>query len=101
MDDPNAPKGTFTHWLVYDIPTDGSNLAVTQDKTLRNGFGRSGYGSPCPPPGGAAHRYIFMRYVVDVPSLGLRGDSRQDLEDALTTHTLGTAPLMGRYQRSA
>jgi Raf kinase inhibitor-like YbhB/YbcL family protein len=40
MDDPDAPKGTFTHWLVYDIPTDGSDLAVTQGKTLRNGFGR-------------------------------------------------------------
>ena len=100
MDDPDAPKGTFTHWLLYDIPTDGNDLAVAQGKTLRNGFGRSGYGGPCPPPGDAAHRYVLTVYAVDVPSLGLRGDSRQDLEEALNTHTLGTARLMGRYQRA-
>jgi Raf kinase inhibitor-like YbhB/YbcL family protein len=100
MDDPDAPKGTFTHWLAYDIPTDGSDLAMTQGKTLRNGFGRTGYGGPCPPPGDAAHRYIFTLYAVDVPSLGVRGDSRQDLEDALKTHTLGTTQLTGRYQRA-
>jgi Raf kinase inhibitor-like YbhB/YbcL family protein len=100
MDDPDAPKGTFTHWLAYDIPANGKDLAVTQGKTLRNGFGRAGYGGPCPPPGHGIHRYFFTVYAVDVPSLGLRGDSRQDLEDALKTHALGTARLMGKYERA-
>jgi Raf kinase inhibitor-like YbhB/YbcL family protein len=100
MDDPDAPKGTFTHWLAYDIPANGKDLAVTQGKTLRNGFGRAGYGGPCPPPGHGTHRYFFNVYAVDVPSLGLRGDSRQDLEDALKTHALATARLMGKYERA-
>jgi phosphatidylethanolamine-binding protein (PEBP) family uncharacterized protein len=99
----DVPEGTRSFALImlaYDIPTDGSDLAMTQGKTLRNGFGRTGYGGPCPPPGDAAHRYIFTLYAVDVPSLGVRGDSRQDLEDALKTHTLGTTQLTGRYQRA-
>ena len=99
MDDPDAPNGTFTHWLVYDIPTNGASLAVEQGKTLRNGFGRAGYGGPCPPPGHGVHRYNFTVYAADVPSLGLQGKSRQDLEDALRAHTLATATLMGRYER--
>lgn len=100
MDDPDAPNGTFTHWLAYDIPHNVGDLAASQGKTLRNSFGRSGYGGPCPPPGHGAHRYFFTVYAVDVPSLGLKGKSRQDLEDALNAHTLGTARLMGRYERS-
>jgi Raf kinase inhibitor-like YbhB/YbcL family protein len=100
MDDPDAPNGVFTHWLVYDIPANGDDLAVAQGKTLPNSFGRAGYGGPCPPVGHGPHRYFFNVYAVDVPSLGLKGDSRQDLEEALKTHTLGTARLMGRYERA-
>jgi Raf kinase inhibitor-like YbhB/YbcL family protein len=100
MDDPDAPKGTFTHWLAYDIPANGNDLAVNQGKSLQNSFGRSGYGGPCPPPGHGTHRYFFTVYAVDVPSLGLKGDSRQDLENALKTHTLGTARVMGTYERT-
>ena len=99
MDDPDAPKGTFTHWLAYDIPADGAELQAGDAKTLRNSFGRSGYGGPCPPQGHGPHRYFFTVYAVDVPSLGVRGDSREDLEDALRTHTIATAQLMGRYER--
>ena len=100
MDDPDAPKGTFTHWLAYDIPVNGADLAVDQGKELRNSFGNMGYGGPCPPPGHGPHRYFFTIHAVDVPSLGIQGDSRQDLEDALKTHTLGTARIMGRYERT-
>jgi Raf kinase inhibitor-like YbhB/YbcL family protein len=100
MDDPDAPKGVFTHWVVYDIPADGGALAVAQGNSLDNSFGRSGYGGPCPPAGHGPHRYIFTVYAVDVPSLGLKGGGRQDLEAALKTHTLGTARLMGRYERA-
>ena len=100
MDDPDAPKGTFTHWLAYDVPAGSGELRVMEGKTLRNSFGRSGYGGPCPPPGHGPHRYFFTVYAVDVPALTLRGHTRTDLEDALKPHTLGTARLMGRYERS-
>jgi len=100
VDDPDAPRGTFTHWVAYDIPADGGDLQAERGKTLQNSFGESGYGGPCPPPGDRAHHYNFTVYAVDVPSLGLRGDSRQALEDALRTHTLATARLTGEYQRT-
>jgi Raf kinase inhibitor-like YbhB/YbcL family protein len=99
MDDPDAPNGTFTHWLAYDMPASAGTLDTKNAATLKNSFGRKGYGGPCPPPGHGVHRYNFTVYAVDVPSLGLKGDSRQDLEDALRTHTLATAKLMGRYER--
>jgi len=100
MDDPDAPKGTFTHWLAYDIPGGGNTLHATAGKTLENDFGRTGYGGPCPPPGHGPHRYYFTVYAVDVPSLDVRGRSRSDLEAALDGHTLGKARLMGRYERA-
>jgi Raf kinase inhibitor-like YbhB/YbcL family protein len=100
MDDPDAPKCTFTHWLAYDIPSDGNALRPTAGKTLKNDFGRTGYGGPCPPPGHGPHRYYFSVYAVDVPSLDVRGRSRSDLEAALEGHTLGKARFMGRYERA-
>jgi Raf kinase inhibitor-like YbhB/YbcL family protein len=100
MDDPDAPKGTFTHWLAYDIPANKKELQATAGKTLRNSFGRTGYGGPCPPAGHGSHRYYFTVYAVDVPSLELPGESRDDLEAALKGHTLGKARLMGKYERA-
>lgn len=100
VDDPDAPKGTFTHWLAYDVPADENTLRVTAGKTLKNDFGKKGYGGPCPPPGHGSHRYYFTVYAVDVPALEVPGDSREDLEAALRGHTLGTARLMGRYERA-
>ena len=100
MDDPDAPKGTFTHWLAYDIPADGNTLHATAGKTLDNGFGHRGYGGPCPPAGHGSHRYNFTVYAVDVPALDVSGDSREDLEAALKGHTLAKARIMGRYERA-
>lgn len=100
MDDPDAPTGTFTHWLAYDIPADKTELKTTAGKTLRNSFGRQGYGGPCPPPGHGAHRYYFTVYAVDVPSLDVRGEGRDDLEAALKRHTLAKARLTGKYERA-
>jgi Raf kinase inhibitor-like YbhB/YbcL family protein len=99
VDDPDAPKGAFTHWLAYDIPARSNPLQVDAGKTLRNGFGREGYGGPCPPPGHGPHRYFFKVYALDVPSLALAGETKQDLERALETHALASAQLMGRYER--
>jgi Raf kinase inhibitor-like YbhB/YbcL family protein len=100
VDDPDAPKGTFTHWLTYDIPAEGNSLRATAGKALKNDFGKKGYGGPCPPTGHGEHRYFFTVYAVDVPSLDVHGDSRADLEAALESHTLAKARLMGRYERT-
>jgi Raf kinase inhibitor-like YbhB/YbcL family protein len=100
MEDPDAPKGTFTHWLAYDIPANATDLQVDKGKTLRNSFGRDGYGGPCPPSGHGPHRYFFKVYAVDAPTLPLAGETRQALEKALETHALGRAELMGRYERA-
>jgi Raf kinase inhibitor-like YbhB/YbcL family protein len=100
MEDPDAPKGMFTHWLAYDIPAGKTDLQVDAGKTLRNSFGREGYGGPCPPPGHGPHRYLFKVYAVDEPSLALAGETKQDLQKALETHTIASAELMGRYERA-
>jgi Raf kinase inhibitor-like YbhB/YbcL family protein len=100
MDDPDAPTGTFTHWLAYDIPAETTELKATAGKTLKNGFGRAGYGGPCPPPGHGSHRYYFTVYALDVPTLDVPGDTREDLEAAIAGHTLAKARIMGRYERA-
>jgi Raf kinase inhibitor-like YbhB/YbcL family protein len=99
MDDPDAPRGTFTHWIAYDIAADASELVVNGGKTMPNDFGRKGYGGPCPPNADGPHRNVFTVFAVDVPSLQVRGNGRRDLENALGGHTLGTARLVGRYKR--
>jgi Raf kinase inhibitor-like YbhB/YbcL family protein len=99
VDDPDAPGGTFTHWLVVDIPATARELGARPlGRALGNDFGRPEYGGPCPPPG-RAHRYVFTLFAVDVAALSLAGESRESLERALTGHTLATARLTGRYQR--
>ena len=102
VDDPDAPKGTFVHWLAYDIPVPANEAELSADRgtTLRNGFGRQGYGGPCPPPGDDPHRYHFTLYAVDVERLEVTSDNRKDLEQALSGHTLATTRLTGRYARA-
>jgi Raf kinase inhibitor-like YbhB/YbcL family protein len=105
VDDPDAPAGTFTHWVVFDIPADRGDLpSGTRSDAIglsgRNSRGDLGYMGPCPPSG--THRYFFRLSAVDVATLGLMaGASRQQVEEAVTAHTLATAELMGRYGRSA
>jgi len=102
MDDPDAPHGTFTHWVLYDIPATTTELTEqSPGKALRNDFGRPGYGGPCPPVGHGPHRYFFTLYAVDVPSLTLKGRTRKALERVLQARTLATARLMGRYERKS
>jgi Raf kinase inhibitor-like YbhB/YbcL family protein len=99
MDDPDAPRGTFTHWLAYDVRTRGSQLDPGSGKTLPNGFGSEGYGGPCPPHGDRPHHYSLSVYALDVPSLALSGATRQDLEKALQIHTLARAEVTATYSR--
>jgi Raf kinase inhibitor-like YbhB/YbcL family protein len=100
VEDPDAPSGRFTHWVLYDIPPEAREWPGTWNgKTIRNGFGRSGYGGPCPPPGDGPHRYVFTLHAVDVRHLELAGTHVDDLRAALATHTLATGRLIGRYER--
>jgi Raf kinase inhibitor-like YbhB/YbcL family protein len=102
MDDPDAPRGTFTHWVLYDIPATTTGLTTdAEGKTLPNGFGRSGYGGPCPPRGHGPHRYFFALHALDVPILAVEGKTREAFDRALRAHILATAQLIGRYQRQA
>jgi Raf kinase inhibitor-like YbhB/YbcL family protein len=105
MDDPDAPAGTWNHWLLYDLPASVRVLpqgyrpgALGVSGT--NDFGKTGYGGPCPPRGHGSHRYFFRLYAVDVPSLGLKaGVKRAELDQALKGHILAETGYMGRYER--
>src|SRR5947209_16672339 len=102
VDDPDAPKGTFTHWLLFnvdpktrDIKEDCVPVMATQG---RNDFGEVQYGGPKPPSG--EHRYFFKAYALDAVLPLPRGSARAELEKAMTGHVLDEAKLMGRYARS-
>jgi len=103
VDDPDAPGGTFTHWVLADIPGDARKLDEGDSGAGvagRNDFGNAGYGGPCPPPGHGKHRYYFKLYALDQESLDVkRGAARADVERALDGHILGEAQLMGTFER--
>lgn len=102
MDDPDAPRGVWDHWVVYDVPAPGESLTIPAGVASlgtagRNSWGRSGYGGPCPPSG--IHRYFFTAYALDT-ALGLPpGAPKGDVLGALDGHVLAEATLMGRYGR--
>jgi Raf kinase inhibitor-like YbhB/YbcL family protein len=106
-DDPDAPVGTWVHWVLYNLPASARSLPQNfpksekgQDGTLqgRNDFGKIGYGGPCPPPG-KPHRYFFKLYALD-SQLDLKpGASKKEVERALQSHILAQAETMGRFSR--
>lgn len=106
-EDPDAPMGTWVHWVVYDIAlgfsgfTEGvptSEVTPNGAKQGKNNFGRIGYGGPCPPPGGP-HRYFFKLYALDIePGLPV-GATKDDLLRAIEGHVVAECRLMGRYER--
>ena len=103
--DPAAPKMTWVHWILYNIPPDAAGLpeaVIPRDlpsgtREGRNDWNRTGYGGPCPPIG--RHRYFHKLYALDcvLPELGLPGKS--ELEQAMAGHVLSEVQLMGTYQR--
>ncbi len=107
VDDPDAPFGTFVHWVVYNIPISVKKLerGIEREKTFSNGvtqgvndFGRIGYDGPCPPPG-RPHRYYFKLYALD-ENLNLSPSLRKkDLLRKIEGHILAIAEIMGYYQR--
>lgn len=107
-DDPDAPVGTWVHWVIYDIPPALSGLPegvppseITPQGAKQgvNDFRRTGYGGPCPPLGGP-HRYFFKLYALDIAPGLPPGASKTDLLRVMEGHILGEGALMGRYQRS-
>ena len=107
MDDPDAPGGVFTHWVIFNLPVDSRELAeaVPRDNQLENkalqgrtDFGRVGYGGPCPPTG-PAHHYLFSLYALDRPLDLNAGSSKKQVLDAMQGHILAQGQLTGIYQR--
>jgi len=99
-DDPDAPGGLFTHWLVWNIPAQTNSIAEgSAPKGVHgtNDFGKSGYKGPCPPPG--THRYSFKIYALD-RELDLRsGAKRSQVDAAMKGHVVVQGELVGRYSR--
>lgn len=105
-DDPDAPMGTWVHWVLFNLPADTRNLpeAVPPDKELPSGarqgtndFRKIGYGGPCPPSG--THRYYFKLYALDTLLELPAGISKAQLLKAMEGHVLAEGQLMGRYSR--
>jgi Raf kinase inhibitor-like YbhB/YbcL family protein len=101
VDDPDAPAGTFTHWLGWGLDPGAQGLDEGEAAPVegRNDFGTSGYRGPCPPPGHGRHRYFCRLCALDFDP-GLRsGAGKRELERALEGHTLAVAELIGTYER--
>jgi Raf kinase inhibitor-like YbhB/YbcL family protein len=99
MDDPDAPAGTWDHWILFDISPDLAGLAQGASAGTEgyNSWKQVGYRGPCPP--GGTHRYVFKLVALDI-TLGLpAGTTKGALEAAMPGHILGQAELMGRYSR--
>ena len=105
-DDPDAPVGTWVHWVLFNIPATVNELpqGVKSDKVLDNGakhgindFRKLGYGGPCPP--GGTHRYYFKIYALDTELTQEPGLTKADLLKAMKGHILAEGQLMGRYKR--
>ena len=106
-EDPDAPRGTFTHWVAFNLPAESRELAegVPGEETLPNGttqgtndFGKVGYGGPKPPPG-KPHHYFFKLYALDQPVELRPGATKAQLLAAVKGHVLGEAQVMGTFAR--
>ncbi len=107
VEDPDAPHGTFDHWVVYNMPGAETGLreAIPASDRLENGalqgrnsFGKIGYGGPCPP--GGTHRYFFRLFALDTALLDIPTEAiKERVVDAMRPHILAEAQLMGRYSR--
>lgn len=107
-EDPDAPRGTFTHWVLWNLPIDATSLAedVPNKEILENGvmqglndFEGLGYNGPCPPLGHGTHRYFFRLYALD-RTLNLEPNATKDeLLQVMQGHILAQGALMGTYNR--
>lgn len=101
MDDPDAPAGTFVHWVAWNIHRDTKKIEKDSKAGVegRGTSGRTGYHGPCPPPGHGPHRYFFRLYALDTELSLEEGAERMDLENAMEGHIIAEAELMGTYER--
>jgi len=111
VDDPDAPGQTFTHWVLVNLPPTQTQLVRDVDLQHHlgtaepapvegaNGFGGTGYGGPCPPPGDGPHRYFFRLYALDTVLDVGPGASKQQVTDAMNGHVLAETDYMGTYER--
>lgn len=103
MDDPDAPMGTWDHWIVFNIPAETKEFSEnikslpSGTKVGTNSWGRSDYGGPCPPD--REHRYDFKLFALDKTLDLPTGASKHDVLKAMKGHVLGETELMGRYDR--
>jgi Raf kinase inhibitor-like YbhB/YbcL family protein len=103
--DPSAPRRTWVHWVLYDVPASASGLAEAVapaklpagTKEGKNDWGRTGWGGPCPPIG--RHRYFFKLYALDSELGDLGAPAKADLEKAMKGHVIGSAQIVGTYQK--
>lgn len=105
--DPDAPNGTFYHWGLYNIPPDRQSLpkdfSLSDDSDMleaENGFGKTDYGGPCPPPGDGEHRYQFRLYALKVIGLSFKDTPKIDkLLETLDRESIAKTTLTGLYER--
>ena len=101
VDDPDAPRGTFTHWLAWGLDPDAGALGEgeTPPSEGQNDFGTTGYRGPCPPPGHGPHRYFFRLHALDSELDIPAGAGKQEVQRALEGQALAVAELVGTYER--
>jgi Raf kinase inhibitor-like YbhB/YbcL family protein len=100
-EDPDAPGGTFVHWVLHGLPPGTRRLAegaATPGQVGQNDFGRRGYGGPCPPPGRAHHYHFKVFALDDTPALG-PGAGADELRRAMRGHVLATGEVVGTFAR--
>lgn len=100
--DPKAPRRTWVHWVLYDIPPSAASISSSRQlpagtREGTNDWDRTGYGGPCPPIG--RHRYFFKLYALDATLGDLGTLTKARLEEAMRGHVLASAELMGTYQK--
>ena len=107
-EDPDAPSGIFTHWLLYNLSSGNRELGegMPTDEVLsigarqgKNGFDKMGYGGACPPRGDREHRYIFKLYALDANLSIEPGAEKEQLLGAIRDHVLAETQLTGKYKR--
>jgi Raf kinase inhibitor-like YbhB/YbcL family protein len=100
VEDPDAPHGTFDHWIAWNIQPNES-IAENSLPGINgtNGFGKTGYGGPCPPSG--SHRYFFKVYALDIQLDLLAGSNKKALQQAMKGHILAKGELMAHYKKGS
>ncbi len=104
VEDPDAPRGTFRHWGLYDMPPTAQGLPAGQPASgwheARNDFGKIGYGGPCPPPGAGVHHYHFRLLALNRPSLAVPPSAGvAEVLRLAQPYAIGRAELIGTYRR--